>query len=92
MQPLKTILIKLLEDSIGKLKADTCELTEEETMAIVKNITHIAISKEKACNYLNMSRSKFDSKVLEGTIPKGRKRLGFKELVWYLDELDNIKK
>jgi hypothetical protein len=26
--------------------------------------------------------------VREGKIPKGRKRKGFKELVWYKDELD----
>lgn len=53
-------------------------------------MTHVAVSKEKACRHLNMSRSKFDSKVLEGIIPKGRKRVGFKELVWYLDELDKV--
>lgn len=59
-------------------------------MAIINNMTHVAVSKEKACRHLNMSRSKFDSKVLEGIIPKGRKRVGFKELVWYLDELDKV--
>lgn len=60
-------------------------------MAIINNMTHIALSKEQACNYLNMSRSKFDSLVAKGIIPKGRKRVGFKELIFYKDELDNIK-
>lgn len=90
MQALKSIIIKVLEETLSKLKADTCELTEDEAMAIINNMTHVAVSKEKACRYLNMSRSKFDSKVLEGVIPKGRKRVGFKELVWYLDELDKV--
>lgn len=90
MQALKSIIIKVLEETLSKLKADTCELTEDEAMAIINNMTHVAVSKEKACRYLNMSRSKFDSKVLEGIIPKGRKRVGFKELVWYLDELDKV--
>ena len=36
---------------------------------------------------LNMSRSKFDTLVKEGKLPKGRKEGGFKELKWYVDEL-----
>lgn len=90
MQTLKPIIIKILEDALNKVKADTCELSEEEAMALINNMTHIAVSKEKACRHLNMSRSKFDSKILEGVIPKGRKRVGFKELVWYLDELNKV--
>lgn len=92
MQALKSIIIKLLEDALRKLRADTCEITEEEALAIINNMTHIAVSKEKACRHLNMSRSKFDAQVLEGVLPKGRKRVGFKELVWYLDELDDCAK
>lgn len=92
MQALKKIVIRLLRDTANKLDAGTCEITEEEALAIVNNTTHVAISKEMACNYLNMSRSKFDSKVSEGTIPEGRKRVGFKEKVWYKDELDSINK
>lgn len=91
MQKLKNIIIKLLEDALRRLKADTCTITEEEALAIINNMTHVAISKEKASLYLNMSRSKFDSLVSDGTIPKGRKRVGFKELVWYIDELEALK-
>lgn len=91
MQKLKNIIIKLLEDILRKLKSDTCNITEEEALAIINNMTHVAISKEQASLYLNMSRSKFDSLVSDGTIPKGRKRVGFRELVWYIDELDELK-
>ena len=91
MQKLKNIIIKLLEDIIKKLKSDTCYITEEEALAIINNMTHVAISKEQASVYLNMSRSKFDSLVSDGTIPKGRKRVGFKELVWYIDEIEELK-
>ena len=91
MQRLKNIIIKLLEDILRKLKSDTCTITEEEALAIINNMTHVAISKEQASLYLNMSRSKFDSLVNDGTIPKGRKRVGFKELVWYIDELEELK-
>lgn len=50
-------------------------------------LTHKPLSKDQACSYLNMSRSKFDQLVKEGKLPKGRKRRGFKELVFYQDEL-----
>jgi predicted DNA-binding transcriptional regulator AlpA len=50
------------------------------------------MSKEQACNYLNLSRSRFDDLVRERKIPRGKKRVGFKELYWYQDELDFCKK
>lgn len=91
MQKLKNIIIKLLEDILRKLKSDNCSITEEEALAIINNMTHVAISKEQASVYLNVSRSKFDNMVSEGAIPKGRKRVGFRKLVWYIDELEEAK-
>jgi predicted DNA-binding transcriptional regulator AlpA len=38
-----------------------------------------------------MSTKNFDALVRKGVIPKGRKRIGFKELVWYKDEIDKCK-
>ena len=46
------------------------------------------MSKESAALYLNMSTSRFDTLVRDGYLPKGRKRIGFKEKVWYQDEID----
>lgn len=92
MQPLKNILVKLLRDTANKIDAGNCEMSEEEAIAIINNMTHIALSKEMACKHLNMSRSKFDDMVRAGSIPKGRKRVGFKELIWWKDELDLVKK
>lgn len=91
MQALKKIIVRLLRDTANKIDADNCELSEEEAMAIINNMTHIALSKEMACNYLNMSRSKFDTLVRENKLPEGRKRVGFKEKVWWVDELDKYK-
>lgn len=45
------------------------------------------VSEDEAMSLLNLGRSRFDDLVREGKIPKGRKRRGFKELVWYKDEL-----
>ena len=87
MLSLKKLLIKELRNAADKLEADTCELTQAEANDIINMLTHEAMSKEAACNYLNISRATFDLHVSLGNIPKGRKRIGFKELVWYKDEL-----
>ena len=54
-------------------------------------LTHVPMNKETASEYLNMSRSKFDTKIAEGIIPKGRKRVGSRQLIWFKDELDKVK-
>ena len=86
---LKKRLIDLLKDTADKIEVGTCELSEDEAMDILRTLTHEAISKESACSYLNISRSKFDELVRTKELPKGRKRRGFKELVWYKDELND---
>lgn len=93
MQSLKKLVIKYLRDTADKIDAGTCELSEEKAMDIMSVLGHKVLSKETACSYLNLSRSRFDDLVREGRIPKGRKRRGFKELVWFEDELNpKIKK
>ena len=93
MGGLKKLVIKYLRDTADKIDAGTCELSEEEAMDIMSVLGHKVLCKETACSYLNLSRSRFDDLVREGRIPKGRKRRGFKELVWFEDELNpKIKK
>lgn len=88
MQALKNIVSKLLREAADKIEAGNCELSESEAMDIMGVLSHQVMSKENACRHLNMSRSKFDELVRCGKLPKGRKRVGFKEKVWYKDELD----
>ena len=64
------------------------ELSESEAMDIMSTLCHHVMSKDTACKHLNLSRSRFDDLVRENKLPKGRKRVGFKELCWYKDELD----
>jgi len=92
MQALKKIITKLLRETADKIDSGNCELSESEAMDIMSVLSHQVMSKEDACIYMNMSRSKFDDLVREGKLPKGRKRRGFKELVFYKDELDRCKK
>ena len=88
----KKLVVKYLEEAIQRIESDDCELSDAEAMDIVKVIAHRPMSKEQACSYLNLSRSRFDDLVRERKIPRGRKRMGFKELCWYQDELDFCKK
>ena len=88
VEKLKRLLVSQLREIADKIDAGTCELSESEAMDIMSVLSHQAMSKEDACIYLNLSRSRFDDLVREGKIPKGRKRRGFKELVFYKDELD----
>lgn len=91
MQSLKNVVVRLLRNTADKIDSDNCELSEEEAMAIISNMTHVPLSKEMSCRYLNISRSKFDEMVRDNEIPKGRKRVGFKELTWWRDELNDVK-
>lgn len=87
----KKLVTKYLREAADKIDAGTSEVTEEEAMHILGNIAHQPMSKAQAYKYLNLSRPRFDMLVAIGKIPKGKKRVGFKEKVWWKDELDKCK-
>ena len=81
------MLTKLMRETADKIDAGNCEITADEAMDLMSMISHESLSKDQACSYLNIKRSKFDELVRSGELPKGRKIRGFKELRWYKDEL-----
>ena len=85
---LKRAVSKILREVAEKIESGNCELSEDQAMDIISALSHEVLSKDEACGYLNLSRSRFDDLVREGVIPRGRKRRGFKELIFYKDELD----
>lgn len=87
---LRKYAVKILREAADKIDAGTCELDEDQVMDIASTIGHQVLSKDEACGYLNLARSRFDDLVREGKIPRGRKRRGFKELIWYKDELTEV--
>lgn len=80
-------LVKQLRVIADKIEDGTCELTQEQAINLFSVIGTEVLSKEQACLFLNISRSKFDSLVREGKLPKGRKVSGFKELFWNKNDL-----
>lgn len=86
------LVVKLLRDTADKLDTGNSELSDSEAMDIASLLSHEVMSKATACKYLNLSRSRFDDFIREKKLPKGKKRVGFKELCWYKDELDSCVK
>lgn len=87
MNCISKLVVTQLKKIINNIESGNCELTEEEALNLLSVISNEPMSKEQACSCLNISRSKFDDYTRKGVLPKGRKRRGFKELVWYKSEL-----
>lgn len=87
---LKTV-VKYLRDTANQIEQGKCNLTDEQAMEIMSVIANEQLSKDQACSFLNLSRSRFDTLVREGRIPKGTKTRGLKELIWNKKDLIGIK-
>ena len=89
MDIVKNTLSELLRETADKLDANTSEINEEQAVKIMELIAHKPLTKEEAAIHLHIWPSRFDTLIREGKIPKGRKKLGQKNKIWYLDELEN---
>ena len=84
----KKLVVKYLREAADKIEGGNSEISESEAVDILGVVSHQVMSRAQACSYLNLSRARFDELVRLGKLPKGKKRVGFKELVFYRDELD----
>ena len=91
MHSLNKVIAHYLEELAAKFRADNSNVTEEQAIDILRVVAHEEVSKEKSCDFLNLSRSRFDDLVRERKIPNGKKEKGWKELRWYKDELELCK-
>jgi len=78
---------RLLRETADKFDAGTSEANEEQLLEGMRIFLHTPISKESAAIELGIHPSSFDKLVAEGKIPKGKKKLGWKELRWYTDDI-----
>lgn len=78
---------RLLRETADKFDAGTSEANEEQVLEGMRIFLHTPISKESAAIELGIHPSSFDKLVAEGKIPKGKKKLGWKELRWYTDDI-----
>lgn len=85
----------LLQQIINNIDSGNSNINEEDEVHIIdclRKYTHKdeGMSKYSACQYLNISRAKFDNMVRQGLLPKGKKVIGFKEKRWYKKDLDRF--
>lgn len=80
---------RYLRELADKFDAGTTDYDEEQAIKFMQLITHVPMTKEEAAMHLHIWPSRFDTLIREGKIPKGRKKLGQKNKIWYLDELEN---
>lgn len=91
IESIKRQFVKILRETADKIDAGNSEINEEQAIQVMSLIAHEPISREEASMELNVSRTKFNNMIDEGIVPKGRKRFGLKELIWYRDEIRKIK-
>lgn len=89
--------LQVIDDMImelhNRIKSGRC-LTNKQQAQRAIDFLHLiankdeAVSKYDAARYVGVSRSTFDRFVAEGKLPKGEKRVGWKELAWFPKDLD----
>jgi predicted DNA-binding transcriptional regulator AlpA len=89
LEAIDVILLELHQ----RIQDGRCLTSEAQSKMMLKFLHEIAnkdepISKAEACGYVHVSRATFDRLVKEGRLPKGKKRKGWTELVWYEKDLD----
>ena len=85
--PVEKIVAKLMRQYADTIDAGNTHLNAEQATNILSAIAHIEMTKEEVCEYLNMSRSRFDDYVRLGKFPRGRKLAHKNNLVWFKDEI-----
>lgn len=84
------IIRSLLKHFIDDIDSGNSNITEQQGQEIIQFLSDIKeerISKYQACQYLNISRAKFDNLVREGKLPEGKHQAGFKEKYWKKSEI-----
>ena len=85
------IIKKLLQQIIDDIDSNNSNISEKQQFEVIQFIQKIntkELSKLEAAEYLGVSRATFDNYVRNGLIPKGKKKVGFKELSWNKFDLD----
>ena len=87
MEFIRKAVAKYLRELADKFDAGNTNISEEQSMQLLSLLANEELSKDQACSFLIIQRSKFDKLVREEKLPKGRKVRGFKELRWNKKDL-----
>ena len=87
------VLRNLLQQLINDIDSGNSNISKEEQLEaiqLIQKFTSKELSKIESANYIGVSRATFDNYINNGWIPKGTKRVGFKELSWKKSDLDQF--
>lgn len=87
------IIRNLLQQIINDIDSGNSNISESEqleTIQFIQKIYSKELSKLEAADYIEVSRATFDNYINKGWIPKGKKRMGFKELSWSIYDLNKF--
>ena len=87
------IIRNLLQQIINDIDSGNSNISESEqleTIQFIQKIYSKELSKLEAADYIGVSRATFDNYISKGWIPKGKKRMGFKELSWSIYDLNKF--
>ena len=86
------VISQSLRQLADAIDAGKFECSQEQMSALVTQLSELngdrPLSKAQACSYLDVSRSTSDKLVKDGKLPKGQKKMGFKELSWTKEQLN----
>ena len=85
--PVEKIVAKILRQYADSIDAGNSHINSEQATNILSCICHIEMTKPEVCEYLNISRSRFDDLVRDKVLPRGRSSAHRNALIWYKDEI-----
>ena len=91
LQVIKKLLQQIIDD-IDSGNSNISEKEQQEAIQLIHKFSSKELSKLEAAEYIGVSRATFDNYIRNGWIPKGNKRVGFKELSWLKSDLDKFLK
>lgn len=89
LEVLRNLLQQIIND-IDSRNSNMSQENQQEAIKLIQKFYSKDLSKLEAANYIGVSRATFDNYVKNGWIPKGRKRMGFKELSQFKCDLDEF--
>lgn len=89
LQAIDDLLMELHE----RIRSGRCLTSRQQNIRMLGFLKLIAnkderINKQRACEYVGVSRATFDRMVKIGKMPMGKHTAGWKELSWSYKELD----
>ena len=88
---IKQMLQQFIND-IDSGNSNIDEAQQSEIIELLQRINQKEMSATEASQYIGVCRTTFNNYIDRGLIPKGKKRMGFKELSWSKYDLDKFLK